>query len=59
MTSYSDYIYWNNHVQTYGNAIKIDSWLVKLVVFIIAALPLGTAWMFPLIPKMKEIKFRY
>ncbi|MFT4303725.1 MAG: hypothetical protein ACMXYG_04110 [Candidatus Woesearchaeota archaeon] len=59
MINYSDYVYWNYHLKTYGNSIVISSRILKIFVFIIAALPIGTAWMFPLIPKIKKIKIRY
>jgi uncharacterized membrane protein len=59
MPSYNEYVYWNNKVETYGKAIKIDRWYMRAIVFIIAALPLCTAWMFLLIPKIKDIVIRY
>ena len=55
--NYNDLIYWNN--RSYGTAITISKSWIKIVMFIIAVLPLGTAWLFVFIPKIKDLKIRY
>lgn len=45
----------HNVYNTYGKVIKV-SW--KQIVTFIAALPLGTSWMFLIVPKIKGEAFR-
>ena len=57
--NFNEICYWNQKSVTYGNAIRINKKHIKKVLFIIAALPICTAWIFPLIPFVKDFVWRY
>jgi hypothetical protein len=57
--SYSEYIYFNKGLQTYGNGVKINAFILKVAIAIYASLPLFSAWAFVLIPKVKSFWVRW
>lgn len=62
IVSRSDYAaacYVNTHMCTYGKAVRISKGTLSILVGIIAALPLGTSWMFLLIPKVRDVTLRW
>jgi len=48
------------HLPTYGNAIIVDSRLLKVTFITACILTLGTNWLIPIfVNKIKDIKIRY
>jgi hypothetical protein len=58
-SKFAECIYWNDPCRTYGSAIIVNKWLLRSLVFVIAALPLFTSWMFAIIPKITDWKIRF
>ncbi len=56
---FEEMVYWNQKNRTYGNAIRINKKYIQRTLFVIAVLPLFTAWIFPLIPFVKDFVWRY
>lgn len=56
---YSDRVYINMGLKSYGNGFKISRGVLQKILFFIAVLPLCTAWIFPLIPMIKDKIIRY
>ena len=60
MTSYNERIYWNNHVESYGTAIRIKKVIARIAITILAISTPGTNWLLPFIlPRIKDIIIRW
>lgn len=52
--TYKERIKYNHCYQTYGKAVRINKYKVKAMLFLIASLPLFTAWLYAIIPFIKN-----
>ena len=56
---WNDCILINQHLESYGSGIKVSRFWGRLIIGFIAALPLGTAWMWFLLPRIKDCWLRF
>ncbi len=57
--NFQELCFWNQKSMQYGSAIRIPKKHLQRILFVIAALPLCTAWIFPLLPFVEDFVYRY
>lgn len=57
--TYNERIWVNTSLSSYGKAVRIRKNYLRIILAIIAALPMGTSWLLLFIPKVRDWVIRW